>query len=293
MAKVLTDDTHYKNIADAIRSKGPYPDGVFKPEEMAQNITVVGTYQYSRGEKDGWENGYNEGENAGIGQGVQIGREQGYNEGLTAGQQAEYDRFWDAYQTNGTRTSYANSFGIGWNDDNFQPKYDIRPVNASYMFQYSGIADLAGILRKRGVTLDLSNATNIYMAFYWSSGLTSVPVVDTRSSTNKDLYFLFGFSPNLQNIEKIILKDDGSQTFNGTFQGSPIKEVRFEGVIGKSIRFADSPQLTLASVQSVIDCLKDLTDTSSETLTLHSTVGANVTEEQRAMITAKNWTLVY
>ena len=42
------------------------------------------------------------------------------DEVYAAGKQAEYDAFWDAYQSNGERASYENAFsGRGWNDITF------------------------------------------------------------------------------------------------------------------------------------------------------------------------------
>lgn len=60
-----------------------------------------------------------------------------------------------------------------------------------------------------------------------------------------------------------------------------------------SINFSPSPLLTKESIQSIIDGLADLTDSDTQTLTLRATVGAKLTDEQKATITAKNWTLAY
>ena len=60
-----------------------------------------------------------------------------------------------------------------------------------------------------------------------------------------------------------------------------------------SISFANSPNLSTDTIQSIIDGLADLTGGTAQTLTLHSTVGAKLTDEQKATITAKNWELVY
>ena len=57
--------------------------------------------------------------------------------------------------------------------------------------------------------------------------------------------------------------------------------------------FASCSMLTDASIQSIIDGLADLTGQTAQTLTFHSTVGAKLTDAQKAAITAKNWTLVY
>ena len=60
----------------------------------------------------------------------------GYNRGYNEGKQAEYDAFWGVYQQNRQRTDYNQSFGFGWDDTIFKPKYDIRPVSALQMFSY-------------------------------------------------------------------------------------------------------------------------------------------------------------
>ena len=77
--------------------------------------------------------------------------------------------------------------------------------------------------------------------------------------------------------------------FNGC---TVLEEVRFlEGNIFKSIAFNSSSLLSDESIQSIIDGLADLTDSDTQTLMLHATVKAKLTEEQIATITSKNWTL--
>ena len=70
-----------------------------------------------------------------------------------------------------------------------------------------------------------------------------------------------------------------------------LKEVRFvEGSIPVSVKFNNSPLLSAASVQSIIDGLADLTGSTTQTLTFHAAVA--VSDEQKAAVTLKNWTLV-
>ena len=75
-----------------------------------------------------------------------------------AGKKADYDSFWDAYQQSGNRVLYDFAFaGNGWNDNTFKPKYDIIPSwNIVNMFYKSAITDLDALLKKCGVTLDIS-----------------------------------------------------------------------------------------------------------------------------------------
>lgn len=51
--------------------------------------------------------------------------------------------------------------------------------------------------------------------------------------------------------------------------------------------------LSAASIQSIIDGLADLSAFTTQTLTLHATVGAKLTQEQKDAAAAKNWTLAY
>ena len=73
-----------------------------------------------------------------------------------------------------------------------------------------------------------------------------------------------------------------------------LKDIEFvPNSIKISIGFNDSNLLSAISIQSITDGLADLTGGTAQTLTLHATVGGNLTDEQKASITAKNWTLVY
>ena len=225
----------------------------------------------------------------------------GIEEGVEQGRKAEYDAFWDDYQQNGERVNYNYGFyNKGWADASFKPKYNIIPTRANQMFAESYISDLVGILENCGVTLDLSQATNIYMTFYWCLNLTRVPVVDTRACTNDSQTFtyLFGSDANLISIEKLILKDDGSQPFANTFSGCyKLQEIRIEGTIGQN-GFNVSPctKLSKASITSIINALSSTT--SGLTVTLSKVAvdaafeGGSAGAEWTALKnTRTNWTI--
>lgn len=96
------------------------------------------------------------------------------------------------------------------------------------------------------------------------------------------------------------LVDSGTINFAGVsyatnaFAGCvALEEIRIAGTIGLSVSFANSGLLSDESIQSIIDALADKTGATALTLTLHATVGGKLTAEQKAAITAKNWTLVY
>lgn len=200
-----------------------------------------------------------------------------------------YDTFWDNYQQNGERTDYRSAFyRDGWTEENFKPKYDIIPTRASSMFSYSQInGDLGQILKNYGVILDTSKITEIN-SFYQGSIFTSVPCLSLESSNNANSLF-YGCN-KLETVEKIITHKEVSysQAFNIC---SLLKNIVFEGEIGKSIAFGQSKLLSNESVQNIIDHLIDLTGSTAQTLTLHTDVKAKLTDEQIASITSKNWTL--
>ena len=215
-----------------------------------------------------------------------------------AGKKAGHDAFWDEYQRNGDRVGYKSAFsGQYWGDSCFQPKYDMRPTDASYMFEGSSITDPASNLKECGVVLDLSNCTNVTLMFYSCKKITTIPIIDTTATTddgtNGTFYYLFGWDEKLQSIEKIILKQSGEQKFNDTFAGCyALREIRFEGVIGNDISFQDSPLLTHDSLMSIINHLKDFSGTTTTmTLTLRTTNLAKLTDAEKAIATQKGWTL--
>lgn len=206
-----------------------------------------------------------------------------------------YNFFWDSYQDNGNRTFYTNGFsGIGWNDETFVPKYNlvIGPQNSGrFMFENSKITDLKGILEKRGIVMDISNTTETHSLFYGMLDNTRLPKVDYSHIPGRH-YQIFANSPKLEEIEEYVVSE--TSDFVNVFTNCPsLSKIKITGTIGNAIAFPQSSLLSAQSVQSVIDCLKDLTGAATQTLTFHADVGARMTPEQKATIIAKNWTLVY
>ena len=72
-----------------------------------------------------------------------------------------------------------------------------------------------------------------------------------------------------------------------------MKEVRFEGVIGKAISFAPCMELSSASIDNIIEHLQDLTGATAQTITFAATVGNALTDTQKSNIQSKNWSAVY
>lgn len=229
----------------------------------------------------------------------------GYDEGFADGKQAEYDRFWDDYlNPEGIYATWSYRFaGIGWNDDTFRPPCDIVPTgSASMMFAGCGVTDMKALCQNLGIKIDLSKTTSISQIFA-DSNITTFGVIDTTGSTNAR-YILYN-AIKMIIVDKVILKDDGSQTFDSAFLNCrELEDITFEGVIGKSADLHWSTKLTRASIESIITHLSDTTE--GQTLTLSSTAverefaydydgnyidGANSAEWYDLIETKPNWTI--
>lgn len=277
MAIVTTDDKHYKAIADAIRSYDGDETLKLRPEDMADMVIFIKDVSFMDGERKGSEAGY------------ELGYGFGKSDGIEQGKQAEYDRFWDGYQRNGTRTDYFNAFRY-WQFTSFRPKYSIRTTNASNMFAFSDMPfSLIEELEQAGVEMDTSAATDIAGVF-WGANFTETPEIKAVKCKNiNNVYY------GCTKLKKTTLTIEADVTqANATFGScAELEDLTINGTIPCDIDFASCIKLTNASVQSIIDALADLTGATAKTIKFHATVGAKLTDAQKATITAKNWTLVY
>ena len=73
---------------------------------------------------------------------------------------------------------------------------------------------------------------------------------------------------------------------------SALVSMRFKSEsLKKTMAINSSPNLDTETLASIINGLADLTGGTAQTLTLHATAKANLTAEQLAAATAKNWTI--
>ena len=212
------------------------------------------------------------------------------------GKKSEYNTFWDGFQNYGNRTSYVGGFyGDGWTAKTFRPKYDMKPTEANSMFQHTyGLAnvDMVEHLKSLGVVLDFSNAPTLNYTFSLSYAKRWGDI-DTRKCTSLVYTFDQAYN-NLQTIDKIILKDDGSQTFDNTFRYVyQLKEVRFAGVIGQNgLNLSGTKVLSKDSFESLVNALSATATGKTVTLSNVAKQAAFTAEEWAALIATKpNWTI--
>lgn len=289
MALVVTDDKHYKDIADAIRNGAP--DGHhmkaldFKPSEMPAAVELA----CSESEDAGYWMGYGDGERNGYSDGFQ----EGYDDGFTVGEQTEYDRFWNAYQQNGSRTDYQRAFsGPCWNAETLHPKYNIAPKwgGATAMFQGNMFpGSLKQHFESIGKSLDfsaLSSATNI---FYGASTITELPDLDFGSC--KEFSSVFVGCTSLHTLK---IKVSETMPFSSGFTNcSALVNFTIEGTVGQNgLNLQWSTKLSKTSIESVVNALSTTTSGLSVTLSKTAVNTAFATEEWATLAATKsNWTI--
>lgn len=254
MGIIKTDSIHYENVAAKIREK-TNGASTYKPSQMPSGIEEV----------------------------------------YEAGMDVALDAAWEGIQQGGTRVNYSNFFrGEWWDETNFRPKYDMRPTGtgATTMFdRFGGQAntssksiDLAKIFEDCGVVLDTSQCTGMANLFYYSS-VSHVPIISVESYIAT--VGIFGGCTKLKTIDGFVLRDDGMNTFSGTFGSCyELENIRIFGVIGNDIDFKACHKLTKASIENIMSHLSP-TATFTVTLSQEAVNNAYTTDEWQAVIDAK------
>lgn len=155
------------------------------------------------------------------------------NEVFEKGKQAEQSDFWDTAQKNGTvAMSYTSAFQSElWTDETYNPRYKIYPTGCNQMF-------------------------------YGNKAITDTKVeIDLTYQTNNRIALFYGAS-NMVTIRKI--KSLAAIGWDNSFLGcTSLKNITFEGEIGRTISFQSSP-LTPVSMRSVIEHLVNYAGTSDD-----------------------------
>ena len=136
--------------------------------------------------------------------------------------------------------------------------------------------------------LDTSNVTNMSGMFNDCSILTSIPQLDT--SNVKAMYNMFFYCTSLTSIQQ--LDTSNVTNMNGMFDYCPkLEEIHMINMkVSFDIHY--STKFTREALLEIINNCYDLTTLNkTATLTMGSTNLAKLTEEDKAIATAKGWTL--
>ena len=226
--------------------------------EATENTEKVYDAGYKVGHGDGFEAGYDGGFDAGQYDGYGMGRAD------------ERKAFWDAYITSTLNNWQYAFYSQRWNDKNFYPTKNLKPTGVfSYGFSSHQITNLKQRLIDCGVTLDTSAVRSGNYQFCFCSLLTHLPTL-SFVGLSEQITHTFADDRKLVEIEKIILKDDGSTTFNYWFRECyELTTIAFEGVISRNLDFQWSTKLSRASIENIIAHLSS--GAISKTLTLSAT----------------------
>lgn len=234
---------------------------------------------YDNGYSYGYENGYRDGGTDGYLTGVNEGREQGRVEGIEQGKQAEREAFWDSFQQNGTLENYNRAFGgKGWNDDNLNPKYAIRPIGESSAYMLFSNCGIVDAFRKNSIELDTSNATGSAAEIFSNCHtLIYIPPLDLSNCTNLQSAFAYDYA--LVTIEKLVLSENTKT--NACFPSCrSLENIVVEGTIGQSgWDMRDCRNLSRASHESVMAALSTTTSGLTVTFSLAAVNKAFETSE--------------
>ena len=231
-----------------------------------------------------------------------------------AGKTAEWNEMWDGLQMGssgdlGGREDYTyfchyNKFIVNEKTWNFKPKYDIKPTKASQMFYklnynnagkilYEGLTiDLAQWLEEIGVTLDLSNCTNVQSMFQYAWIFNRLPVLDLSKCTTNAATSNMLNNSYVETIDGIIASEETVLNNIWSSGTTKLSHCPFSGVIASNVSVTFQTKLDYESLMSIINCLKDISGTgTTKTLALGGTNQAKLTDTEKAIATQKGWTL--
>lgn len=248
-----------------------------QPAESVEELPRLMTDAYEVGYVNGDRDGYNIGYDVGYDNGEIIGIEQG--------KQSQYNEFWDAFQQKGNRTEYNYAFHTSqWNDETYNPRYALTPVNAFQMFYSCAATDLK-------VALDTSNCIACSYMFC-SSKFRTLPVIDLRKNHKTVIVqSMFYGASNLESIETVYLH--GGDVGDSFERMTSLREIRLEGELVSSVNLSYSSKLSYYSIKSFVAALSDTV--TGKTLTFSPTAVNNAFADEAwetLVATKPNWTIV-
>ena len=206
----------------------------------------------------------------------------------------EAGRYYAAEQAQnfGKMTNY--SYWKAYQDiTNLLMPYPAVPTNATQMFSNTYTAD-GSLIDLRNYNIDFSKCTKLDY-FINISPISAIGTLDTTACS--DIRNLLYNGLELETIEHLILKEDGSQTLGNNF-GIQCKKLKYinkiTGQFGASFRIYHNSNVLMDhdTVINILNALKDYSGTgTSPVCTLYNNGWDAVSEEEKKIGTDKGWTL--
>lgn len=209
--------------------------------------------------------------------------------------EAGKDAFWDAFQSYGNRLQYQYAF-MEWDSDYIHPKYKVAPKNGhmAQMFTRSNVKKIEKEYFDFSNVPVASYASNgLYYTFQFCSKLEEIEVDLPGDYLNGT----FHGCTKLHTIAKLSVKETTIFTANPFAECSALEEIRFEGVIGKSLDIHWSTKLSFESLVSIVGALSKTV--TGQTITLPTTArqtydNATISGAWDNLISQyPNWTFAY
>lgn len=189
-----------------------------------------------------------------------------------AGKQAEYDRFWNIIQNHGKRNAYQSAF-CWWDCEYIRPVYKVVPTTGHMAQMFYGNKSL------KKIEAEYFDFSQVPAASYASNGLyytfqfcTALEEIEDVNLPGDFLTGTFHGCSKLHTIAKLNVKESTTFASNPFYDCTALEEIRFEGVIGKSLNLGYSTKLSAESYEIIFECMT--VTVSGQTLTVPSTAEA-------------------
>lgn len=165
-------------------------------------------------------------------------------------------------------------------------------------FKYSGYFNatnsIAGLFQQCAnlsgdISINAPNATIANSAFYLCKNINSITLTTAPLTVYGQLFLNATYLRSVYNLNL----GETSEVQYQPFYCSNLTNITFAdgSIINNSTSFSACTKLTVDSILNILNILKDLTGSTSATLTLGATNLAKLTDEQKAIATNKNWVL--
>ena len=170
--------------------------------------------------------------------------------------------------------------------------YSLRDFK--YSGNFSATNSISGLFQQctnlsGDISINAPNATSANSAFYLCKNINSI----TLATAPLTIYGqIFLNATKLQSVYNLNLGETSEAQYQ-PFYCSNLTNITFAdgSIINNSTSFSSCTKLTVESILNILNILKDLTGSTSATLTLGAGNLAKLTDEQKAIATNKNWVL--